>query len=488
MAFCAFDEGVAGFDVTPVENMFITEYMLGAPGEYVKVYLYGLMLCYHNQERMSLTSMAKDLKAEEEEIERAFRYWERNGLVRRIGDNPVCYAYRNIKQLTLTRAQDPAQKLYNREFASAVQQALGERYHGYEDDQKIYDWIDVYELPEDVVLMLLQYEMKRSNGRFSMKIADRTAKDWAHRGVKSIEDAEKIVLIDNEREKALKRLTASLGQATLPSDDQKKMYNKWIDEWGFTSEAIEEARKETASGTPSMRFLESILAAQHQMGNHTLWEVRKGIAQRNAARDLMRKVYARLGRAGMSPTDEDLRKIDEIKAQTGYDEDMILYAAEVVHESNSKDFSDVLKKLSLWRREGYESIERAKQEQRYYESIKSKVNEIFEKMGVEKAPKKSDCSLFSKWTNEMGMSMELVLLAAEYSRGSGAPMRIADKILFDWQRAGISTAEAARAEHEAHVRTGGAARPAAAKETMQRHTYSQEDYRRMMMDLDEEES
>ena len=44
MAFCAFDEGAAGFDVTPVENMFISEYMLGAPGEYVKVYLYGLML------------------------------------------------------------------------------------------------------------------------------------------------------------------------------------------------------------------------------------------------------------------------------------------------------------------------------------------------------------------------------------------------------------------------------------------------------------
>ena len=82
MAFCAFDDSAAGFDVTPVENMFITEYMLRAPGDYVKVYLYGLMQCYHPQERMSLSGMARDLDLTEEEVENAYRYWARNGLVR----------------------------------------------------------------------------------------------------------------------------------------------------------------------------------------------------------------------------------------------------------------------------------------------------------------------------------------------------------------------------------------------------------------------
>ena len=42
MAFCAFDDSAALFDSTPVENMFITEYMLRAPGDFVKVYLYAL--------------------------------------------------------------------------------------------------------------------------------------------------------------------------------------------------------------------------------------------------------------------------------------------------------------------------------------------------------------------------------------------------------------------------------------------------------------
>ena len=71
MAFCAFDDSAALFDSTPVENMFITEYMLRAPGDFVKVYLYALMLCYHPSPRMSLSAMAKDLDMQEEDVERA---------------------------------------------------------------------------------------------------------------------------------------------------------------------------------------------------------------------------------------------------------------------------------------------------------------------------------------------------------------------------------------------------------------------------------
>ena len=39
MAFCRRDKADVKFDVTPVENLFIQEYMVDAPGDYVKVYL-----------------------------------------------------------------------------------------------------------------------------------------------------------------------------------------------------------------------------------------------------------------------------------------------------------------------------------------------------------------------------------------------------------------------------------------------------------------
>ena len=57
----SFDGRFGMFDVTPVENMFLQEYMPGASGDFIKVYLYGLMQCYHPTQSMSIEVMAKDL-------------------------------------------------------------------------------------------------------------------------------------------------------------------------------------------------------------------------------------------------------------------------------------------------------------------------------------------------------------------------------------------------------------------------------------------
>jgi hypothetical protein len=66
---------------TSVENMFINELLPIAPGEYVKVYLFGLM--YAEQERpISAAAAAKALRMTREEIDNAWKYWEKWGAVR----------------------------------------------------------------------------------------------------------------------------------------------------------------------------------------------------------------------------------------------------------------------------------------------------------------------------------------------------------------------------------------------------------------------
>ena len=102
----AFDERYAMFDVTPVENQFILEYLAGAKGDYVKVYLYGLLCCYHPRKEMDIASMSRELELTEDVILAAFRYWERRRLVCRISDNPPSWQFVNIKQLNLNNGED----------------------------------------------------------------------------------------------------------------------------------------------------------------------------------------------------------------------------------------------------------------------------------------------------------------------------------------------------------------------------------------------
>ena len=437
---------------------------------------------------MSLTAMARDLDLTEEDVERAFRYWARNGLVRQVGDNPVRYAYMNIKQLTLTRAQDPAEKLYNRSFAEEIRRILGDRLTESSEYQRIYDWVDVLELSEEVVLMLLQHEMKKSRGRFSFRIADRTAREWAQRGVRTAEDVDQLVLLDEGRRTELKKLLGRLGQKREPSDDEKTLYNKWIDEWGFTSEAVQEACRETTKGVPTMAYLDSILLRQHQLGRHDLSQLAAGMAKEHSERDFAREVFAGLGRVGVTPTAEDLSIIDGWQ-KMGFTQEMILMAVKEAH-TRGGSLEDVDAKLMTWRKQGFVTVEQIKAARVRVKALNDQLREIYAAAGLEKRVNQPDRDLLSRWMSELGMNMELVLLAISYARGTGSPMIVADRILESWHQAGITDPEAARAEHENHVRSG--AKPVSGmrtqKETMQRHNYSQEDYRRMMIDLDEEEN
>lgn len=92
MPVFGFADKYAMFDATPVENLFIQEYMVRADGDFVKVYLYGLMQCYHPVHSASLSTVARDLGMEVSRVENAFAYWERMGLVQRVGDNPPSWA------------------------------------------------------------------------------------------------------------------------------------------------------------------------------------------------------------------------------------------------------------------------------------------------------------------------------------------------------------------------------------------------------------
>lgn len=493
MAFCSFDDSAALFDATPVENMFISEYMLRAPGDFVKVYLYGLMLCYHHSERMSLASMARDLDVTQEDVERAYRYWEREGLVRRTGDNPVRYTYYNLKQITLTRAEKPSEQLYHRHFMDDVRRILDAQQLQPNDEQTIFDWIDVYELPEEVIIMLLQNEKEKStSNRISFKYADRTARDWAQSGVQTLEDAEKRLKLTSERERELRRLLARLGQRHLPSDDEKDLYKKWTEEWGFSPEAIQEACRETTKGTPTMAYLDGILLRQHQLGRHDAVQLLGGISQEKSARDFAREVLAGLGRTGITPTSDDLALIDGWR-KAGSSDELILLAVTAAHRRKDGGTMETVGNwLEKWMRQGLVTPEAVTAHSNRQKALNAQLREIYDAAGMEKNTNQPDRDLLCRWMGEMGMSMDLVLLSAQYARGSGAPMMTMNRILADWHRAGISTLEAARAEHDSHVKGGvkPAAQTVRTQDTLLRYTPEErrKTYSAAELDLDEEDN
>ena len=484
MGYCVFDEGAALFDATPVDNMFITEYMLRAPGDFVKVYLYALMLCSHPSERMSDAAMAKDLDLQEEDVQRAFQYWARAGLVRQIGDNPRAYAILSAKQLAMSRCQSPSEQLYHRGFMDEVRRILGGRVLTESECHTIFDWTDVLELPEEVVLMFLRIEMEQSGGKVSIRVADEHAKEWARRGIRTVEDVEQMEIVGKERERELRKLLGQLGQRRDASDPEKKMYRKWRDEWGFSAEAIREALRETTKGVPTMAYLEGILRRQHQQGRHGVDALSEGMRSENQVRDFVRKLLQALGRVGIVPTEEDVALVEGWRS-AGVEEALMELAARSAHRhSSAANLEDVGGVIERWRARGLDSAEAVQRETERVRALNGALREIYEAAGLEKRPSAADRERLCAWQGD-GHPRALILLAAEYAKARPAPMQAMATILEAWRKADIRTEEAARTEHERHQ----AARPQAApvQQGYQRRDYTEQDYRSMEVDLDAEE-
>ena len=230
----------------------------------MKVYLYALMLCYHPSPRMSLSAMAKDLDMQEEDVERAFKYWARDGLVRQVGDNPVRFTLANLKQLTLTRAENPGiscitKKVYpgGRAHPQTDASAGGDQPH-----QRLGAGVRAAGRGRADAA---QIEMGKQRGRVSIKIADRRAKEWAQSASARWTTWRRSSSWAGARTAAPQAVGASGSAPRAPSEDEKTMYKTWIDEWGFTPEAVQEACRETTKGTPTMAYLNGILMRQHQL-------------------------------------------------------------------------------------------------------------------------------------------------------------------------------------------------------------------------------
>ena len=175
MGMFGFDEQYAMFDVTPLDNQFILEEMPGAKGDYVKVYLYGLLNCYHPQTDMTPATMAQELSMTEEEIMQAYRYWERRGLVRRIGDYPPVWRYVSVKQRALMQTEAPVDIAYA-DFAEALHAQFGnERRLEGKEISMAYEWVEELHLPVEVVLMLVQHRIRTSGKGFTFRSAQKKA-------------------------------------------------------------------------------------------------------------------------------------------------------------------------------------------------------------------------------------------------------------------------------------------------------------------------
>lgn len=263
---------------TLVENVFINEFMIDANGDYVKVYLLALM---HAEINMPITNeaIAKQLSLAEEDVLKAWTYWEDKCVIsRHYSDPDDRYHYkvelRNLKEqvfgkagkskrdeeglpdslLSLMSDQD-LKKMY-----SQIEQITGRLFEGKEPGV-ILNWIkDLGVSPDLVVFAYDHCTQKRKNNKHNYVAT--VIKEWAGKGLKTVPEVEQHLSETDSRHYTYKRILKALGFLRNPTEEEKRIMDTWFDTLGFDLPRVLTACGKTSGiSNPNINYVNTILKA-----------------------------------------------------------------------------------------------------------------------------------------------------------------------------------------------------------------------------------
>lgn len=465
MSFCAFAGRDAMFGITPVENMFILEYMPNATGDFVRVYLYGLMLCHHPEMDEGIDGMARALRIDTETILSAYRYWEREGLVSRLTDNPPTYEYLALS--SMTRSSEPLEEVYKyKNFNRELQNLLPGMLLDSHEYRIANEWLDVLHLPEDVALFMVRTDLSKRQKipapKTLFKYLNDTALEWAEEGLYTIEQAEDYVARTGAAAGYARAVIKQFGQTRNPSKDEIALCEKWMTEWNLPLEKIIAACAETVKGTvPSFGYLDKILSAKAS-----------GEDQSEEAREKVKILLSHLGTAAR-PTQAHLSSYKQF-VEAGFDFPAIEQAAILCGENNRRTFEDIGRKLDQWKKMGVTTLAEIEEERRIQKQFTDITLSIFEKCGLDRKVGKSDISQVRIWTALI--ELDAVLYAAECAFGTDAPMKYINKLIVSWSAKGIKTLDAAQKEFALHRLEGAKANENSKAPAYQQRSVSDDEF------------
>ena len=468
MSFCSFSQGAAMFDATPIENMFLLEYLPSAPAECLRVYLYVRMLSLHPELGGSLEEVAKALRLDEDTVLNAFRYWEREGLVERLTDKPPTYALRPMRSEAMPTAMDKEYYEF-REYTLGLQDLFGDDLLHPQEFNTAHDWVTVFGFTQEAALRLVEYVLSKSRSKPGkrnvsglVRRIDKLAAEWAERGIHTLPEVERAIAHDEGGYQAALAVVRQFSLRRQPTADEIAFAGKWLNEWGFSREEIIDACAETVkTANPSFAYLDAVLKTRRAGGD--------------AGRERLKRVLSELGvRSPVTPAWQ--RSYDAMLA-AGFAPETVEMAAVQTAAKNRHRFEDLEWMIGRWGELGLYSPQAAEQYIARNTALARQMRALFNRCGLDRRPALGDLQLLEAWKGDL--PDDVIDFAADCARGKKDPLSYMSRVVAEWRKDGVKTVDEARSRNAAALAEAREARPAApgAPAVPEALNYSQREYK-----------
>lgn len=277
-----FEQNISSlFSDIDLPEVFITEHLSTAKGDYVKIYLYCLFLCKHNGE-ISLNDLSKKLNLPLSTIEEGIKYWTKESVLSK-KDNT--YLLADLKQQEIS-------KMYKPKLTTSLEDAIKNTEKNVTRTQTInaingmffqgvmsptwYTDIDLvfskYNFDDDVVIALFQYCSDRNalNRNYLMAVAD----GWAKSEIHTIHQLDEYYSRYEKLIQMKRTISKKLGISRKLTQYEEAYVDKWVMDFGYPLNVIEIALKKTTSkANPSFDYIDKIISDWHERNLKTETEV-----------------------------------------------------------------------------------------------------------------------------------------------------------------------------------------------------------------------
>jgi DnaD/phage-associated family protein len=278
---------------TKVENLFISEYLPDAPGDYVKVFLFGLMYAQY-EITPNRSELAKLLNLSVDEIAEAWIYWESRGLVRVLygkdsNDEEVNHIvflskieelYGKMSETPAPAVAEPAEAelpLYvsidDMDYdevinSKLIDRRLRELYEKYQvttgrtvsrqEVSKIEDAVKVYGIEPEIFDFAIDYcaDLEKYSIDYIFKVALR----WTEEGCRTVEEAKKLLDKHSRRNDCYRQVFRALGFNRLPAPIDREIMDRWFDGLNCSlAEVLDACSAAAGIREPNLKYVNKVI-------------------------------------------------------------------------------------------------------------------------------------------------------------------------------------------------------------------------------------
>lgn len=291
---------------TPIENIFINDYMPMANGTYVKVYLLGYKYAHDKDNKIDVNNqtIAKHLEIPLDDVLSAWDFWSSKGIVEKMApeeDNKYNYKVKflNLKQLYIknnlslfNNKEEPGKVEKLKPKATTPQDLIeanqiplvNEMFNNIDyimrrqtqtnEKMQILSWIQDYNMNPDVIEKAFFYGVEKKGVR-NVKYVEAIIINWYDNGLTNIDAVMEHFKTQDEKYYRYQKVMKSLGMDKRPiTQGEMIVIDKWFEEYKFSMEMVLKGCESSSKvSNPSINYIDGVLKSWYKKEIITLNDI-----------------------------------------------------------------------------------------------------------------------------------------------------------------------------------------------------------------------